>query len=281
MVGETHVLHDAVLNAGIHDLVAANGAMPGAASTASPCRRDVPPACAGCTGRAPAQMLRAAWRPARRGDVYPLLLGAYGCGPNSLIEHLFDDLLEEYPHTVLESDGHGGTAGYVTRVQAFLHAVHAIREAQRRPRRGAADATRCRAARWRATTSPCPHSFEAAAHGPFYFGNMGGGLGRQLAAAMRGAGLDARSSAPPTPAALRARRRRLLGQGVPALPAHLGHAGPLPEQDGAGDTTAAALFLSVGNGFQACRANLFPLAEQIGWSGSGWASASTSPTSAC
>lgn len=30
-----------------------------------------------------------------------------------------------YPHTMLESDGHGGAAGYVTRIQAFLHTVRA------------------------------------------------------------------------------------------------------------------------------------------------------------
>ena len=40
-----------------------------------------------------------------------MLLGAYGCGPNSMIEHLFADLTEDWPHAVLESDGHGGKAG--------------------------------------------------------------------------------------------------------------------------------------------------------------------------
>ena len=60
--------------------------------------------------------------------MYPLLLGAYGCGPNSMIEHLFADLTEDWPHAVLESDGHGGKAGYVTRVQAFLHSVRRWRE---------------------------------------------------------------------------------------------------------------------------------------------------------
>jgi hypothetical protein len=31
--------------------------------------------------------------------------------------------MEGYPHTALETDAHGGTAGYVTRVQAFLYGV--------------------------------------------------------------------------------------------------------------------------------------------------------------
>ena len=85
--------------------------------------------CAPCIGPAPGRPCAPRCRPAAAGDVFPLLLCAYGCGPNSLIEHLFDDLLAEYPHAVLESDGHGGSAGYVTRVQAFLHAVQGYREA--------------------------------------------------------------------------------------------------------------------------------------------------------
>ena len=44
------------------------------------------------------------------GDVYPLLLSSFGCGPASFIEHFFTDLLGGYPHTILESDGHGGAA---------------------------------------------------------------------------------------------------------------------------------------------------------------------------
>ena len=48
---------------------------------------------------------------AEAGDVFPVLLGAYGCGPNSMIEHLFGDVVEGFPHAVLESDGHGGKDG--------------------------------------------------------------------------------------------------------------------------------------------------------------------------
>ena len=57
------------------------------------------------------------------GDVYPMLISSFGCGPNSFSEQIFTKLMEGYPYTTLESDGHGGTAGYVTRVQAFLHTV--------------------------------------------------------------------------------------------------------------------------------------------------------------
>ena len=126
IAGETHVIHDAVLDAGIHELVAANGALP------------LPVDCFPTPDDAPGmqrvhwasagQALRATAAGAAAGDVYPLLLGAYGCGPNSMIEHLFADLTEDWPHAVLESDGHGGKAGYVTRVQAFLHSVRRWRE---------------------------------------------------------------------------------------------------------------------------------------------------------
>ena len=250
VAGETHVIHDAVLDAGIHELVAANGALP-LPVDCYPTPDEVPGlqrvhwASAG-------QALRAAAAGAAAGDVYPLLLGAYGCGPNSMIEHLFADLTEEWPHAVLESDGHGGKAGYVTRVQAFLHSV-------RRWRETAADGAG-------AVTAPpedagMPTSAVAAG-------------GRAAAHEATGAGLQARLArldrSPPAqprrrlrPLLLRPRgrrprppprggdarrrvrrhlrrrarrrgparrRRRLLRQGVPALPAHLGQLRPLPRR---------------------------------------------------
>ena len=246
------MIHDAVLDAGMHELVAANGALPLPVDCYpmpddAPGLRRVHWASAG-------QALRATAAGAAAGDVYPLLLGAYGCGPNSLVEHLFDDLMEDWPHAVLESDGHGGKAGYVTRVQAFLHSVRRWREtaaggAGRSPRApegadtgagGAAAVGRAAAhdatgagmqARLARLDRRLPHSLDAG-YDRFIFGHVGGGLGRHLAAAMRGAG-----STPPTSATRRrrpARRRRgLLGQGVPALPAHLGQLRPLSERAGA------------------------------------------------
>ena len=178
------------------------------------------------------ETLRASLAAAAAGDVFPLLLCAYGCGPNSLVEHLFDDLLSDYPHTVLESDGHGGSAGYVTRVQAFLHAVRGYREARaQRPHGGADGAGAVRPGR------PAPTGALRAA-------------GRRVAAQQPRAHLPVRQhrrERRPLRGRRHARRRPrrafrrghlarrprqgpsgLLGQGVPALPAHLGHAGRLP-----------------------------------------------------
>ena len=167
------------------------------------------------------QTLRATAAGAAAGDVFPLLLGAYGCGPNSMIEHLFADLTEDWPHAVLESDGHGGKAGYVTRVQAFLHSVRRWRDAsaevageheaadgggrrgRRRSRRRTTAAGAGLQARLARLDRRLPHSLDAG-YDRFYFGHVGGGLGRHLAAAMRGAGYDASYVGEPDAAALRA-----------------------------------------------------------------------------
>ncbi len=287
VVGEVHVVHDEVINSGIHDLVAANGAVPlpldcFAVDEAAPALRCVHWAGAGET-------LRASLAAAADGDIFPLLLCAYGCGPNSLVEHLFDDLLADYPHTVLESDGHGGSAGYVTRVQAFLHAVRGYREA-----RAAAAAAGATAAAGSATAaagatptggatpaggalapSPVdPHRLERCERPvavslrnnrerTFLFGNIGGSGGRFAAAAMRGAGLDARSVGVTSPAALDKARQGCSGK--ECLPYQLIW-GTLAEYlERAGDTIGegGVVFVSIGRGFQACRANLFPVAQQI------------------
>ena len=280
IVGETHVIHDAVLDAGVHELVAANGAVP-LPVDCYPTPEDVP-GLQRVQWASAGQALRATAAGAAVGDVYPLLLGAYACGPNSMIEHLFADLTEDWPHAVLESDGHGGKAGYVTRVQAFLHSVRRWREtaangaasvAPAGAVEAGASAAAGRAAARDATGAglqarlarldrPLPHSLDAG-YDRFFFGHVGGGLGRHLAAAMRGAGYDADFVGEPDAAALRAAGEGCSGK--ECLPYQLiwgSFARFLAEQAPRLDDRRA-LFLSAGNGFQACRANLFPLTEQI------------------
>jgi activator of 2-hydroxyglutaryl-CoA dehydratase/predicted nucleotide-binding protein (sugar kinase/HSP70/actin superfamily) len=126
--GTLHVIHDRAINADIPRLLRDNGVLT-IPMDCYPIPEDVH------------SMPRVFWAEARRalgtalsarerGDVYPLLLSSFGCGPASFSEPLFATLMDGYPHTALETDGHGGTAGYVTRVQAFLHAV---RRHDRRP----------------------------------------------------------------------------------------------------------------------------------------------------
>ena len=282
VVGEVHVVHDAVINSGIHDLIAANGAVPlpldcYPVDEAAPALRCVHWAGAGET-------LRAALAAAAAGDVFPLLLCAYGCGPNSLVEHLFDDLLADYPHTVLESDGHGGSAGYITRVQAFLYAVRGYREACAAAAgvasgSGVATATGVASAgrdaggplgsglvdphRLERCERPVALSLRTNRERTFLFGNIGGSGGRFAAAAMRGAGLDARSVGATSPAALDKARQGCSGK--ECLPYQLIWGTLADYLEGAGDTIGEGglVFVSIGRGFQACRANLFPVAQQI------------------
>ena len=253
IAGETHVVHEPMLDAGIHELVAANGAL-ALPVDCYPVPSEVPRlrrvhwAGAGPT-------LRAAAAGAEAGDVFPLLLGAFGCGPNSMIEHLFADTVADWPHAVLESDGHGGKAGYVTRVQAFLHSVHGWQGSEH-VRPGAGD----RLARY---DRSLPRSLERGGYDRYYFGHVGGGLGRHLAAGMRGAGFDAHYVGTPDAAALRAAGASCSGK--ECLPYQLiwGAFERFISEEVTQLGDRRALLLSAGHGFQACRANLFPLTQQL------------------
>ena len=125
--GHRHVIHDPSINAGIPHLLRLNGVM-AIPMDGFPVDASTPQMAKVYWGDAN-QADRAAYAARQMGDVFPLLLSSFGCGPASFNEHVFHHLLEGYPHTMLESDGHGGAAGYVTRIQAFLHAVEQFQEA--------------------------------------------------------------------------------------------------------------------------------------------------------
>ncbi len=268
VAGETHVLLEPLLGCGVPELAAQNGAL-ALPVDCLPVGDDVPPLSRihwASSGRS----LRAAVAARRAGDVFPVLVGAYGCGPNSMVEHHFDDLLGDYPHTVLESDGHGGKAGYVTRVQAYLHAVRDY--CGRLSGDDAADAAGALPvshrpgddeARLRRYDEPLPHSLTAGGYTKYLFGHVGGELGRHIAAAMRGRGMDAEFVGPPDAAALRAAQEACSGK--ECLPYQLiwGTLAESIDQRLADLDGGRALFLSAGSGFQACRANAFPLTEQL------------------
>ncbi len=121
LCGALHVIHDPAVNAGVPRLLREGGALP-LPMDCYPIPDGVHPLPR--VGWADAnRALRTAIAARARGGVYPLMLTAFGCGPASFGEQIFTALMAGYPHTVLESDGHGGAAGYVTRVQAFLHTV--------------------------------------------------------------------------------------------------------------------------------------------------------------
>ncbi len=124
VAGASHVVHEPIMNAGIPQLIARNGAM----AVPLDCFPvpDSIPALERVYWSASNRLLRASIAAARAGDVFPVMMASYGCGPSSFVEHFFNHLMEDYPHTILESDGHGGQAGYVTRIQAFLHSARSF-----------------------------------------------------------------------------------------------------------------------------------------------------------
>ncbi len=128
--GSLHVIHDPVLNAKIPRLLRQNGALavPADCYPTDPSTEAMPKIYFGDANRS----LRAAACARRRGDAFPLMIASFGCGPASFSEQIFSALLAGYPHTVLESDGHGGTAGFVTRIQAFLQSARRHAEEQQR-----------------------------------------------------------------------------------------------------------------------------------------------------
>ncbi|MBC2714472.1 MAG: hypothetical protein HF978_04100 [Desulfobacteraceae bacterium] len=119
--GSQHVIHDKAANSKIPDILRRNGAM-AIPMDCFPIAKDTP------------EMKRIYWADANRylraalsaketQSAFPLMLASFGCGPASFTEQVFQSLLAGYPHTILESDGHGGAAGFVTRIQAFLQSV--------------------------------------------------------------------------------------------------------------------------------------------------------------
>ena len=127
VAGHLHVIHDRAINAGIPLLLRQNGVM----AIPADCFR-LPEGVASMKkiywGDAN-RFMRAAEGARRMGDVFPLLIASFGCGPSSFNEQIFTHHLQGYPHTILESDGHGGAAGFVTRIQAFLQSVRQYRDA--------------------------------------------------------------------------------------------------------------------------------------------------------
>lgn len=119
--GSLHVIHEPAANSKIPDILRQNGAMA------------IPMDCfpidetVSMMGKVywgdSNRYLRVAESSRKMKNAFPLMLASFGCGPASFLEHVFTSLLQGYPHTILESDGHGGGAGFVTRIQAFLQSV--------------------------------------------------------------------------------------------------------------------------------------------------------------
>ncbi|MEW6519577.1 MAG: acyl-CoA dehydratase activase [Thermodesulfobacteriota bacterium] len=61
-------------------------------------------------------------------DIYPVVVGNFGCGPDSFTFPLLQEIFAERPSLFLEFDEHRADAGLATRVEAFAHRVAAWRD---------------------------------------------------------------------------------------------------------------------------------------------------------
>ena len=199
--GMLHVILDPGLNANIPRLLRENGvlAMP-MDCYAIPSTLHSITRVTWCESR---RILRAALHARSSGGVYPLLLSAFGCGPVSFVEQIFARLMEGFPHTVLESDGHGGAAGYLTRVQAFLHTVRHHHRAPSTP-----------PAHWMRLLDPEPDTslLDESEDTEFVMLSLADHVSPLLAATYRSFGLKATSSGPCDAEALRLGRRDCSGK---------------------------------------------------------------------
>ncbi|MCK6555381.1 acyl-CoA dehydratase activase-related protein [Candidatus Binatia bacterium] len=245
--GPLHVIHDPVVNAGIPRLLRENGVL------ALPMDCFPLPAGVHSVPRMPWSDMRAALRIAlasrERGDCYPLLLSSFGCNPASFGEQLFTALLEGHPHTTLESDGHGGTAGYTTRVQAFLHTV---RRHDGRPSSTAPSRLRM--------LEPLPNP--PIARGDtrqFVMPSVGEPYSRVMAANFRAFGLDAITPGPSDAERLRAGRRDCSGK--ECIPYQLIWGAFRHHLDRRGDDRERVLVQVTGQGV--CRNCMFSVKDQL------------------
>lgn len=246
--GSLHVIHDRIINAGIPRLLRTNGVLP------------LPMDCfpiPGDTHGAP----RMHWSELKRelrvgiasrsmGGVYPLLLSSFGCGPNSFSEQIFAKLMEGYPYSILESDGHGGTAGYVTRVQAFLHTV--------RQHDGLAAPVSSKVLSYLEPTPPLPVDEKDEVR--LLVGTLGDRFATFNAARMRAEGFDAVAVGPSTADGLALGQKDCSGKECLVYQNLWGAYRKGVEDD---PTNKKILFTSAGIGEGMCRLCLFSIKDKI------------------
>ncbi|HNC73573.1 MAG TPA: acyl-CoA dehydratase activase-related protein, partial [Elusimicrobiota bacterium] len=255
VVGSLHVIHDSAINAGVPRLLRTEGVLP-LPMDCFPLSEDEVPGLERLAWGDAKRALRVGLACRARGDAYPLLLTAFGCSPLSFGEQFNEALLAGHPHTTLESDGHGGTAGYVTRVQAFLHTV---RRHDRRPSPPPTDALR-----W---TAPLPEEPLVPGGPPLLVFSVADRLPGILAANYRAHGVDARPAAPSGPAALAAGRSDCTGK--ECLPYQMLWGTFRKTLEDLAPGTPARLLQFSGEG--ACRNCVFSAKDQMSLARNGWA----------
>lgn len=62
-----------------------------------------------------------------RGNLFGVYITNFGCGPDSMISHIFKDVIGEVPYLQLEVDEHSADAGILTRIEAFMDSLDSIK----------------------------------------------------------------------------------------------------------------------------------------------------------
>jgi len=70
----------------------------------------------------------------KKPNLYPIFFTNFSCGPDSFIEHFFEDVLNGKPFLELEIDEHSAEAGVVTRLEAFVDSIRERRESFPKPK---------------------------------------------------------------------------------------------------------------------------------------------------
>jgi predicted nucleotide-binding protein (sugar kinase/HSP70/actin superfamily) len=110
-------------------------------------------------------------------QLYGIYFTNFSCGPDSFLLSLAEEVMGEKPMLTLELDEHGGDAGYLTRIEAFLDVVRAWTPRSQPPFNVPAPAGERKGAKGRKIWVPNMHP-------------IGGPL---VSAALRGGGMEAES----------------------------------------------------------------------------------------
>lgn len=70
---------------------------------------------------------------AEQPNLYGLILTNFGCGPNSFVNNIVEDILGGKPLGQLEIDEHAAEAGLVTRIEAFVDTIKGFHKSRKSP----------------------------------------------------------------------------------------------------------------------------------------------------
>lgn len=143
---------------------------------------------------------------ARTPNLYAVYFSNFSCGPDAFIQTYAEEVMGDKPLLMLELDEHGADAGYLTRLEAFAD-VLAVNRTQTVPTYG--------------FTTP-PVDTALLKQRTLWVPHMGEGHPIFFAAALRGAGLDARALPLETVASFQKGRRETRGGECVPCPATFG-----------------------------------------------------------